>query len=170
MILQKEPVIDSSCFVAQDAVIKGNVFIESDTSIWFHAVIRAEETCIRIGKNSNVQDTCVIHVDPWVNVTIGDNVSIGHGAILHGCKISDHCLIGMGAIVMNHAVIGKNCIVGAGCVVTEHSNIPDNSLVIGVPGKVIRSLTQEEIDHIHDNAAHYVKISKEYKALQESRE
>lgn len=159
----KEYVPDDSVYIADGAVVRGNVTIGSDSAVWFGAVVRAEDTSITIGQRSNVQDNCVLHVDPWTNINIGDDVTIGHGAIIHGCTIGDNSLIGMGAIIMNDAHIGRNCIIGAGALVTERTEIPDGSLVIGSPAKVKRACTEEEIEHIHLNAAHYVEMAKEYK-------
>ena len=159
----KKPEIDESVFVAEGAVIRGNVTIGKNASVWFNAVIRSEEKPVVIGEGSNVQDNAVVHVDPWTSVTIGKNVTIGHGAIVHGCTIGDNTLVGMGAVVMNDAVIGKNCIIGAGALVTENTVIPDNSLVIGMPAKVRREVSAEEAERNRLNAEHYVEISREYK-------
>lgn len=149
-------------FIAQGAVVRGNVEIGDNVGIWFNAVIRSESNTIKIGNNSNIQDNCVLHVDPWTSLEIGEYVTVGHGAIIHGCKIGNNCLIGMGAIVMNDAVIGNNCIIGAGAVVTENTIIPDNSLVVGTPGKIKREVGSEEAATIKKNAEHYVMIAAEY--------
>ena len=162
-----EPNIDESAFVAQGAVVKGQVSIGKNCGIWFNAVIRAEDSRIVIGDNSNVQDNCVVHVDPWVNATIGEYVTIGHGALIHGCTIGDNTLVGMGAIILNNAVIGRNCIIGAGALVLEGVQIPDNSLVVGSPAKVIRSINPEDAQKIRMNAEHYVHIAKRYKDSEE---
>ena len=127
-------------FVASGAKVIGNVELGENVGIWFNAVVRADKSKIHIGNNSNIQDNCTVHVEKDLNVYIGDGVTVGHNAIVHGCTVGDNTLIGMGAIIMNRAIIGKNCIIGAGAIVTENAVIPDNSLVIGAPGKVKREL------------------------------
>ena len=153
----KNPRIKENVYIAPGAVVYGDVTLHENVSVWFHAVIRAEEGTIVIGSGSNVQDGCVIHVDKGTDVVVGTDVTIGHNAIVHGCTIGDNTIVGMGAIVMNHAVVGKNCIVAAGALVTEHTVIPDNSLVMGSPARIKRMLTPEEIEHNRYNAEHYVK-------------
>lgn len=160
---RKEPVFGENVYVAPGAVVIGDVTLKDRAGVWFHAVVRAEEAKITIGKDTNIQDNCVLHVDSGADVTIGDGVTVGHGAILHGCTVGDHTLIGMGAIVLNHAVIGSNCIVGAGALVPEHKIIPDNSVVFGSPAKVVRTVTEEEARHIRENAEHYVNAAAEYR-------
>lgn len=159
----KTPQIAKNVFIAEGAIIRGNVTIQEHSSVWFHAVVRAETANIFIGKNTNIQDNCTLHVDTGADIHIGDQVTVGHGAIVHGCTIGDNTLIGMGAIILNHAVIGKNCIIGAGTLITQNTVIPDNSLVMGSPGKVKRVLTTEEIEDISRNAAHYVEEAEQYK-------
>ncbi len=154
--------IDESVFIAEGARIHGDVSIGTDSSVWFNAVIRCEDTTVKIGSHANIQDNCTIHTDPWVKVEIGDYVSIGHNAVIHGCTIGDNTLVGMGAIIMNDAVIGKNCIIGAGALVTENTVIPDNSVVIGSPAKVKRPVKNDEIGRNRQNALHYVEIAKRY--------
>ena len=161
----KKAIIDKSAFAAPDAVILGDVVIGEDCNIWFHAVIRAEDAPIRIGKGSNVQDNAVVHEDAGHPVTIGEYVTIGHGAIVHGCSIGDNTLVGMGAIILNGARVGNNCVIGAGALVTQNMEIPDGSLVIGSPARVKRMVTPEELEHSKHNALHYVKMGKEYKAM-----
>lgn len=162
MSILKTPEIEPNVFVAQGAIIRGDVTIDAHSSIWFNAVLRAETASIVIGKNTNIQDNCVLHVDAGADVRIGNQVTIGHNAVVHGCTIGDNTLIGMGAIILNNAVIGKNCIIGAGALITQNTVIPDNSLVIGNPGKVKRILTSEEIEDITKNAFHYVKEAEIY--------
>ena len=157
-----KPNASKAAFVAENAVVAGNVKLEAGSSIWFCAVVRAEEESVSVGEYSNVQDNCVLHVDIDAPLHIGDNVTIGHGAIIHGCTIVNNSLIGMGAIILNHAVIGKNCIIGAGALVTQNTVIPDNSLVIGSPAKVKRTVTDQEIDDITHNAIHYVNEAAAY--------
>ncbi|MDR3102612.1 MAG: gamma carbonic anhydrase family protein [Methanocalculaceae archaeon] len=149
-------------FVAPNATIVGDITLGDDVTVLFGAVLRADMAPIIIGSRSNVQDNAVIHESTGHQVTIGSNVSIGHGAIIHGCTIGDDCLIGMGAIVLNGAVIGKGSLVAAGTLVSERKIIPPNSLVIGVPGKVVRELTPEETTGNLQNADTYVGIGKRY--------
>lgn len=161
----KTPNIDESVFVADGAKIIGNVTIGKDCGIWYNAVIRAEHNSIVIGNRSNVQDNAVLHLDPWNSLTIGDNVTIGHGAIVHGCTVEDNCIIGMGSIVMNDAVIGSGSIVGAGAVVTEGTVIPPRSIVVGSPAKVIKPCSDEAFEKIMLNASHYVEAAHEFKKM-----
>lgn len=165
-----QPKIDPSVFVAKGAVVLGNVTIEKDCSIWYHAVLRSVEAPITIGHSSNIQDNAVIHVDKDHPVSIGSHVTIGHGAIVHGCSIDDNTLIGMGAILLNGAKIGKNCIIGAGTLVPQNKVIPDNSLVLGSPGKVTRQVTPEEIAHNRQNAENYVSERITYAVLDQINE
>lgn len=159
----KTPDIRENVFIAQGAVLRGNVTIGEHSSVWFNTVIRAETASIVIGDNSNIQDNCVLHVDTGADIHIGNQVTIGHGAIVHGCTIGDNTLIDMGTVILNHAVIGKNCMIGAGTLITQNTVIPDNSLVIGTPGKVKRTLTSCEIEDITQNAFHYVKEAANYR-------
>ena len=160
------PSIGEGTFVADTAVIVGDVTIGRDSSIWFNAVLRGDVNTITIGDRTNIQDGAVIHTlydgSPHPSQThIGNDVSVGHNAIIHGGIIGDNCLIGMGAIVLNGARIGKNCIIGAGALVTQGTDIPDGSLAFGSPAKVVRALTADEIEENHRNAMHYVEIARE---------
>lgn len=157
---EKLPKIHSQAFVADSADVIGDVEVGEGSSIWYRAVLRGDINSIRIGKNTNVQDGAVIHNDYNSPAVIGDNVTIGHNAIVHGAIIKDNCLIGMGAVILNDAVIGENCIIGAGAVVTQGKVIPPESLVLGAPGRVVRSLTQEEVESIRRNADIYVNLIK----------
>ena len=148
--------IDSSAWVAPGAFVLGDVEVGKDCGIWYNAVLRGDIAAIKIGDRTNVQDNAVIHVDFDKPAIIGNDVTIGHGAIVHGCTIGDNSLIGMGAIVLNGAEIGENCIIGAGALVTQNKKIPAGSMAFGNPAKVIRQLTQEEIDGITYNAKVYV--------------
>lgn len=158
----KTPEIAENVFVAPDAVILGDVHIEEDASIWFHTVIRAEDAAVRIGRGSNIQDNAVVHVDKGHPVTIGNQVTVGHGAIVHGCQIGDNTLIGMGAILLNGSIIGKNCIIGAGALVTQNTIVPDNSMVIGSPASVKRQVLDREVESNRTNAEIYIKEGKDY--------
>lgn len=154
--------MENTAFIAEGAIVQGNVTIGEDSGIWFHAVVRTEGERIVIGGGTNIQDHCVLHTDAGAELSIGNGVTVGHGAIIHGCTIEDHTLIGMGAIILNHAHIGKNCMIGAGAVVTEGMEIPDGSVAVGCPARVIRTVTEEEKQHILDNARHYVEVIAEY--------
>jgi len=142
----KTPVVAEDAFVAKNTTVMGNVILKDETSVYFGAVLRAEEATITVGRGTNIQDNCVLHVDKDAPMTIGENCTIGHGAILHGCTIGDNTLIGMGAIVLNGAQIGCNCLIAAGALVTQGSVIPDGSLVMGSPAKVKRPMTEDEIE------------------------
>lgn len=155
----RSPVLHKASFIAESADIIGNVEVQKDVSIWYGAVLRGDLNSIRIGENTNVQDGVVIHCDEDAPVNIGNNVTIGHNAIIHGACIKDSCIIGMGAIVLNNAVIGENCIIGAGAIVTGGREIPSGSLVLGAPGKVIRELKKEEIDDIKKSSEHYLRLA-----------
>lgn len=159
--------LGKNVWIAEGAAVKGNVILGENVNIWYNAVIRAEINQIVIGKNSNIQDNAVLHVEMEQDVIVGENVTIGHGAIVHGCRVGDNTLIGMGAIILNRAVIGKNCIIGAGALVTEDKVIPDNSVVIGSPAKIVRNVTEEEIAHNLENAGHYVEAAAVYRAAKE---
>lgn len=155
------PVIDPSVILKEGSIVKGRVTIGADSSIWYNAVLRAEDDTITIGRGTNIQDCCVIHVDAGAPVVLGDHVTVGHGAILHGCRIGDNTLVGMGSILLNGAVIGKNCLIGAGALVTQHTVIPDNSLVMGFPAKIIRPLTAREIQENQESALEYIRLSRQ---------
>jgi len=150
------PQIDPSAFVADSANIIGKVTLAAHTSIWFNVTIRGDNELIAVGENSNVQEGAVLHTDMGYPLTIGSNVTVGHQAMLHGCTIGDGALIGIQAVVLNGAVIGKNCLVAAGALVAQGKTFPDNSLIIGAPAKVMRTLTVEEIQLFHQNTANYV--------------
>ncbi|WP_338490922.1 gamma carbonic anhydrase family protein [Pseudomonas trivialis] len=158
------PAIHAETFIAQDATIIGNVILEKGVSVWPQAVLRGDNEPIRVGRHSNVQEGAVLHADPGFALTVGEGVTIGHQAMLHGCTIGDGALIGIQAVVLNGAVIGKNCLVGAGAVVTEGKVFPDNSLILGSPAKVVRELTPEAIAGMQRNAADYVVKGQTYKA------
>lgn len=167
----KKPTIHPGAFVAPQTTICGDVTVGEDCSIWFQAVVRGDRGAVRIGRGSNIQDGCVIHEGEGYGVEIGEYVTVGHGAIVHGSRVGDHSLIGMGAILMNGVTVGKNCIVGAGALLTKGMEVPDNSLVLGSPAKIRRSVTPEEIASNIANAKLYVEEGKQYaKELAQERE
>lgn len=155
--------IDGECFVAPSAAVIGRVFLGRDVSIWFGTVLRGDTNDIRIGDRTNVQDNAVIHVDDDAAATIGNDVTIGHGATVHGCTVGDRTLIGIGALILSHAVIGSDSIVGAGALITERKRFPDRSLIIGTPARRLRELTDAEIAMLRENAAHYVALGQRYR-------
>ena len=157
----KKPRIDEQAVVADGAVVLGDVTIEKDVRIWYNAVIRGDVNSISIGEGTNIQDLAVLHVDADASLAIGKNVTIGHGAILHGCTIKDQALIGMGAIVLNGAVIGKGSMIAAGALVPQNTVVPDGALYMGNPAKFRRMLTEEELTANLKNAANYIKESKD---------
>ena len=160
-----KPEIDASCFVADGTSIIGDVKLKEDVSVWFGSVIRGDKDEIVIGKGSNVQDNCTLHTDPNHKLIVGKNVTVGHNAILHGCKIEDEVLIGMGAKVLNGAHVGRHSIIGAGALVVENMDIPENSVVVGCPAKIIKSISEKQVHSILENAKHYVELGKEYKEI-----
>ena len=159
----KSPVIPNSCYISQTVDIIGDVTLGEDVNIWFGTVIRGDMNYIKIGQRTNIQDNSTIHVTTQTAPTIiGENVTIGHNAIIHGCKINDNCLIGMGSIIMDNAQIGEGSIIGAGSVITENTIIPPMSLCLGIPGKIIRKVTKNEFNEILARAEYYVQFSKKY--------
>ena len=157
-----KPNIHKDSFIAENATVIGDVNIGEGTSIWYNAVLRGDIENITIGKYSNIQDNCTVHTETNIPTKLGDYTVVGHNAVVHGCTIGDNCLIGMGAIILNNAKIGDNCIIGAGSLVTEGKEIPANSLVIGVPGKVVRQVTEEEIEAVKANAIRYNELYKKH--------
>lgn len=151
-------------WVAENATVLGNVILKENASVWFNAVLRGDNDPITIGENSNVQDGSVLHTDLGCPLNIGRDVTIGHMAMLHGCDIGDETLIGIGATVLNRAKIGKNCIIGAHALIPEGKEIPDNSLVMGAPGKVVKELSDAQIALIKGSAQVYVDNWKRFKA------
>lgn len=149
-------------YIAPSADVMGDVVLEKDSSVWYQAVVRGDHARIHIGEGSNIQDGCVIHVDEGYPVEVGDYVTVGHNAILHGCKIGEGSLIGMGAIVLNGARIGKNCVIGAGALVTQDAVIPDGMMALGSPAKVKRALTEAEIEQNRESAQEYIDCAKEH--------
>jgi carbonic anhydrase/acetyltransferase-like protein (isoleucine patch superfamily) len=151
-----------NCYVADSAVLIGKVRVKAGASVWFGAVLRGDNEWIEIGERSNVQDNCTLHTDPGFPLTVGTRCTVGHNAILHGCTICDNTLIGMGAIVMNGAQVGKNCIVGAGALIGEKKIIPDNSLVLGAPGRKRRDLDAAAVALIEESAEIYFQRWQHY--------
>lgn len=157
-----KPQIHQDAFIAESADVLGDVNVGEGSSIWYSAVLRGDIENITIGKYSNIQDNATVHTETDIPTKIGDYTVVGHNAIVHGASVGNNCLIGMGAIVLNNAVIGDNCIIGAGALVTEGKEIPANSLVIGSPGKVLRQVSEEEIEGIKNNAVRYNGLYKKH--------
>jgi carbonic anhydrase/acetyltransferase-like protein (isoleucine patch superfamily) len=149
-------------WVAPNAVLVGKVKLEAGASVWFNTVLRGDNELIHIGENSNVQDGTVMHTDMGYPLNIGKGVTIGHNVMLHGCTVGDYSLIGINAVVLNGAKIGKNCLIGANTLIPEGKVIPDGSLVMGSPGKVVRELTEQQIKMLEASAAHYVHNAQRY--------
>ena len=157
------PQLDASAWVADNAQVIGDVRLGAGASIWFGVVARGDTDTITIGRGSNIQDNSVLHADEGVPLVIGDNVSVGHQVMLHGCTIGDGSLIGIGAVVLNNAVIGKNCLVGAGALVTEGKEFPDGTMILGSPAKAVRQLLPEQIAGLANIAKHYVDNARRYR-------
>ncbi len=159
-----EPKITKPAFIADNAVITGDVTIKEDASIWYGAVLRGDIEPVTVGKGSNVQELCIMHTSEGTPCTVGDNVTVGHGVILHGCTVEDNCLIGMGATILDGAVIGKESIVGACALVTKDKVFPPRSMIIGSPAKAVRQLTDAEVAGLHAHPKHYVEVAKKTEA------
>ena len=157
----KAPQVGERVFLAEGACLVGDVSIGDDSSVFYNAVLRGDLAEIKIGKRTNIQDNVCIHVSTGVGVSIGDEVTIGHGAVLHGCTIEDNVLVGMGAIIMDGALVMKNCIIGAGALVTAGKNFPEGSLVMGAPAQIIRPLTADEIKNVKTGVEHYLDAKDE---------
>ena len=149
-------------WIAPSAVVLGKVRLLADASVWFGAVLRGDTEWIEVGEGSNVQDLSVLHTDPGVPLTIGKGVTIGHKVMLHGCEVGDGSLIGIGSVILNRAKIGKNCLIGANTLITEGKDIPDNSVVMGAPGKVVRQVDEMQAASLKVSAAHYVENWKRF--------
>ena len=158
-----EPRLGEGVWIADSAQVMGNVELAQDVSVWFGAVIRGDTEVICIGRGSNIQDGSVLHADIGKPLTIGENVTVGHKVMLHGCTIGDGSLVGIGAIVLNGARIGKGCIVGAGALVTEGKEFPDGSMVIGSPAKAVRELTPEQQQGLRASAQHYIENARRFR-------
>ena len=162
----KSPIIPDSCYISESVDLIGDVTLGENVSLWFGTIVRGDMHFITIGNRSNIQDNSVIHVTTDVSPTrIGDEVTVGHNAIIHGATIQDRCLIGMGAIIMDDVVIGEGSIVGAGAVVPPNMIIPPRSLVVGLPAKIVRQTTDKELEMIIERAQHYIDFSQEYKKI-----
>jgi carbonic anhydrase/acetyltransferase-like protein (isoleucine patch superfamily) len=162
------PTIEESVFIAPGVVIIGDVTIREGANIWYNTVIRGDTGPIVIGRRTNIQDNCTLHLDADAPLTIGDECTIGHGAVIHGAQLEDHVLVGMGAVVLNHAYVASTTIIGACALVGERKHIPGGVLALGVPAKVVRNLTPEEIEHIVTSAAGYYERALEHKKALES--
>lgn len=158
------PKLADNVYIAPNAQVMGNVEMDAGSSAWFGAVLRGDNDLIKIGARSNVQDNSVLHTDPGMPLTLGEGVIVGHQVMLHGCTIGDNTLIGIGATVLNGAKIGKNCLIGAHALITEGKEIPDGSMVVGAPGKIIRTLNDQQIAMLKLNAEVYVANAKRFKS------
>lgn len=157
----KKPILGDRVFIAEGAKVIGDVEIGDDSSVFYNTVIRADLAEIRIGKRTNIQDNVTVHLSTGVGVHVGDDVTVGHNAILHACDVDDHVLIGMGAILMDGVHIKSDSVVAAGAVVTQNKEFPERSLIVGAPAHVVRELTEDEIRKFHENAEHYLVIKEE---------
>jgi carbonic anhydrase/acetyltransferase-like protein (isoleucine patch superfamily) len=155
---------DGFCFVAENAVLVGDIVLEEDVGIWFGAVLRGDNERITISRTSNIQDNAVLHTDIGFPLTVGRGCTIGHKAMLHGCTIGENSLVGMSATILNGARIGRNCLIGAGALITERKQIPDNCLVVGAPGRIVRELSAEEIEGLRRSARHYAANARRFAA------
>lgn len=161
----KTPQIDPSAYVQRSAQVIGDVHIGAESSVWFNAVVRGDVCFIRLGARVNVQDNATLHVySGGIPTILGDDVSVGHNAVIHACRIGDYTLVGVGAIVLDEAEVGRECLLGAGAVITPRTVIPARALVLGNPGKVIRELRTDEVESLHRSAANYVRFSRDYMA------
>jgi len=161
----KKPLIPKSAFVDPSALIIGDVKLGENVSIWANVVIRGDANTITIGANSNIQENCTLHTPKFSPMNIGENVSIGHNAVIHCTKIGNNTLVGMSATILNLSEIGSNCIIGAGSVVTESKKIPDNKVALGVPTEEIRDITSEDIERIERNCKEYLELKEQYTQL-----
>jgi gamma-carbonic anhydrase len=160
--LHHKPEIDKSAFIAPNATLIGRVKVASGASIWFNTILRADINSIEVGKDSNIQDNCVLHVTNEHPVKVADRVTVGHSVILHGCRVESDCLIGMGSTLLDGVVVNQGCLIAAGAVVSPNTEIPAGSLVMGVPGKIIRKLSPDEQKRMQHNWKSYVEYSSEY--------
>ncbi|MFQ5878150.1 MAG: gamma carbonic anhydrase family protein [Acidobacteriota bacterium] len=157
------PQVDPSAFLAPGAVLVGDVTVGPGASIWFHATLRGDLAPIAIGAGSNVQDGCVVHVDHGRPARIGDRVSVGHAAVVHGSEVEDDVIVGMRAVILSGCRIARHCLIGAGALVPEDTLVPEGSLVLGVPARIVRRLRPDEVDRIHENAKSYMELARAYR-------
>lgn len=158
----RKPQISESAYISESVDIIGEVIVEENCSIWFGSRLRGDVNRIHIGRGTNIQENSIVHVEDNFEVNLGENVTVGHGAIVHGCIIGENTLIGMGSIILNGVRIGKNSIVGAGSLVTQNKEFGEGLLILGNPARVVRRLTEEEIEGIRNSAKHYIELSREY--------
>ncbi len=156
------PKVDPDSWIAPNATVIGEVQIAKGASIWWNCTLRGDTDLLSVGENSNIQDNSVLHTDPGIPLVVGKNVTVGHRVILHGCTVGDNSLIGMGSTLLNGAVIGKNCLIGANTLIPEGKVIPDRSLVVGLPGRIVRELTDEEVANLQLSADRYVAQLRRY--------
>jgi carbonic anhydrase/acetyltransferase-like protein (isoleucine patch superfamily) len=158
------PVIPASCYIAEGVTIIGSVVLGERVSIWFGAVLRGDNALISVGENSNIQEGAILHTDPGLELIVGPGCTVGHQAMLHGCTIGEGSLIGIQSVILNGAKIGKECLIGAGALITEGKVIPDRSVVMGAPGKIVRQLSDENASRLSMSAESYVKRGQDFKA------
>lgn len=158
---EKRPQVDASVFIAETAAVVGEVTIRKDSSVWFGAVLRGDEAAITVGEGTNIQDNATLHCDPGHPLRVGNNVTVGHNAVVHCAEVGDNTLIGMGARLLTGAVIGRDCIIGAGAVVKENDAVPDGTMMVGVPAKSVKALPPEYIEALEKQSL-YVELAKEY--------
>jgi len=156
----KVPRDEGAAFVAPNATVQGDVILKAGSTVWYGAVLRGDDGTLTIGENSNVQDNAVLHTGPGLDVTVGCGTSVGHGAVVHGCTVGDGCLIGMHATILNGAVIGDGCLIAAGALVPENMQVPAGSLVIGIPGKVVRPVSAAQAAAIKANEEEYLELAR----------
>lgn len=161
---ERRPEISDDAWIASNATIIGSVVVERHASVWFNCVLRGDNDFITIGENSNIQDGSVLHTDAGIRLSVGANVTVGHMVMLHGCTVGEGSLIGIGAVVLNRATIGKHCLIGAKTLIPEDKSIPDRSLVLGAPGKVVRQLSDQDVERLLWTARHYVDNARRYRA------
>ena len=165
----KVPRDEGAVFVAENATVLGDVVLKPGSSVWYGAVLRGDDGTLTVGENSNVQDNAVLHCDVGGSVTLGKNVTVGHCALVHGCTVGDDSLIGMHATLLNHCVVGQRCIIGAGALVPEGMVIPDDSIAVGVPARVVKTIRPDQLEANRENAAHYVRAGREHAEEAEKR-
>lgn len=161
----RRPSIEEGCFIAPNATVIGSVRLMRNASVWFNATLRGDTDLISVGEESNIQDGAILHTDEGIQLSVGRGVTVGHRAMLHGCEVGDHSLIGIGATILNRARIGRYCLVGAHALVTEGKVFPDNTLLVGSPARAVRELTAREMQALDEAARHYVDNAQRYVAM-----